>query len=95
MPRWNPGIQNGNRLVGVLYSDYYSNSGLMLKKYLKYSEEIAQRAISSRFNDFVFYVLFVLGLFIIFMKEFPLDMLWVIGLHLEFFSFSIVRGDEL
>jgi hypothetical protein len=63
-PRWNPGIQNGNR---VLYSsDPNSNSGLMLEKRNQYSEEIAQRAISSRYGNFVFVVYLVLGLLIIF-----------------------------
>jgi hypothetical protein len=39
----------------------------MLEKNQKYSEEIAQRAISSHLT-FCFRVLFVLGLLIIFMK---------------------------
>jgi hypothetical protein len=43
----------------------------MLKKESKYSEEIAQRAISSRYGNFVFVVYLVLGLLIIFMKDFP------------------------
>jgi hypothetical protein len=37
----------------------------------KIQEEIAQRAISSRYGNFVFVVYLVLGLLIIFMKDFP------------------------
>jgi hypothetical protein len=40
-------------------------------KGIKILEEIAQRAISSRYGNFVFVVYLVLGLLIIFMKDFP------------------------
>jgi hypothetical protein len=53
-PRWNPGIQNGKPVRTIFSSDPNSNSGLMLEKESKYSEEIAQRAISSRYGNFVF-----------------------------------------
>jgi hypothetical protein len=69
-PRWNPGIQNGKPVRVIFSSDPNSNSGLMLEKGIKILEEIAQRAISSRGN-FVFVVYLVLGLLIIFMKDFP------------------------
>jgi hypothetical protein len=59
----------GSRLEYIFSSDPNSNSGLMLEKELKYSEEIAQRAIS--LVKFCFSLFIYLGLLIIFMKDFP------------------------
>jgi hypothetical protein len=54
-------------------------------------EEIAQRAISSRYGNFVFVVYLVLGLLIIFMKDFPYRYGYRIAL--EFFSsYTFIRG---
>jgi hypothetical protein len=63
----------------------------MLEKGIRLEE--TQRAISSRYGNFVFVVYLVLGLLIIFMKDFPLDMNMGYRIALEFFSsYSFIRG---
>jgi hypothetical protein len=65
----------------------------MLEKESKYSEEIAQRAISSLWQ-FCFRCLSSFGLLIIFMKDFPLDMNmgYRIAFGILLIVYSFIRG---
>jgi hypothetical protein len=69
-PRWNPGIQNGKPVRTIFSSDPNSNSGLMLEK----ESNIQKKSLKERFllvMAILFFVYLVLGLLIIFMKDFP------------------------
>jgi hypothetical protein len=84
-PKWTPGEQNGKK-VRVLYSsNYYSICRIMLNNIL-----IILRRNRLKSDFFLFKILFfclylVLGLFIIFMNNFPLDMQPVYRVAFEFY----------
>jgi hypothetical protein len=90
-PRWNPGIQNG-KPVRVLYSlPIQIQTAINVGKGIKYSEEIAQRAIFLVMAILFFRCLSSFGI-IDYLYETFLRYEYI-GLPLEFFSsYSFIRG---
>jgi hypothetical protein len=71
-PRWNPGIQKSRLEYYILFR---SNSNrINVGKGIKILEEIAQRAISSRYGNFVFRCLSSFGIIDYLYERLSLDM---------------------
>jgi hypothetical protein len=69
----NPGIQNGKPVSIILFLLLFKQQ-INVGKNIRNIQKKSPKAISSRYRNLFFLLYFVLGLFIIFMKKFPLDM---------------------
>jgi hypothetical protein len=82
--RRNPGFKMENQWV-LFIAYYYSNCRLMLDNIIRNIQKKSPKAISSRYRSLFFLLYFVLGLFNIFMKKFPLDSARIIRFTLDYY----------